>query len=280
MTIKPSNKSHKAKLFEIIFEADTPLGKLFDVVLLWVILASISFVMLESIRDINAIYGDYLKIAEWIVTIFFTAEYFLRIYVLKKPLSYIFSFFGIVDLLSVLPTYLDLFFTGGSSLLVIRALRLVRVFRIFKLSRYTKEAGFILRALKESRHKLSVFLLTILTIVIILGTLMYLIEGEENGFSSIPESIYWAIVTLTTVGYGDIAPHTDLGKFISSFVMILGYSIIAVPTGIVAVAFNKADDNTISTQVCPNCLFEGHDPDAIYCKKCGVKLNPEQKKSE
>jgi voltage-gated potassium channel len=267
------NKNHKEKLFEIIFEADTPLGKLFDVVLLWIILASIIFVMLESVHDINIIYGKYFKIAEWIVTIFFSIEYILRIYVLKKPLSYIFSFFGIVDLLSVLPSYLGLILTGGNSLLVIRVLRLLRVFRIFKLSRYTKEAGFILRALKESRHKLSVFLVTILTIVIILGTLMYLIEGEENGFSSIPESIYWAIVTLTTVGYGDIAPHTDLGKFISSFVMILGYSIIAVPTGIVAVAFNKNNEKPVSTQVCPNCLFEKHDTDAIYCKKCGTKLN-------
>ena len=163
------NKNHKEKLFEIIFEADTPLRKLFDVVLLWIILASIIFVMLESVHDINIIYGKYFKIAEWIVTIFFSIEYILRIYVLKKPLSYIFSFFGIVDLLSVLPSYLGLILTGGNSLLVIRVLRLLRVFRIFKLSRYTKEAGFILRALKESRHKLSVFLVTILTIVIILA---------------------------------------------------------------------------------------------------------------
>ncbi len=275
MTPVNKNNKNKLRLFEIIFEADTRLGKLFDVILLWVILASIIFVMLESIHDINIVYGEYLRIAEWIVTILFSIEYLLRIYVLRKPFSYIFSFFGIVDLLSVLPTYLDLILTGGSGLLVIRALRLLRVFRIFKLSRYTKEAGVILKALKDSRHKLSVFFVAILTIVTVLGAVMYMVEGEENGFSSIPESIYWAIVTLTTVGYGDIAPHTDLGKFISSLVMILGYSIIAVPTGIFAVAFNKTSDNVVSTQVCPNCLFEEHDSDAIYCKKCGVKLNLE-----
>ena len=278
--MSPVERNHKLKLklYEIIFEADTPAGKLFDIVLLWVIVASIGLVMLESVHSVNDYYGDYLKIAEWIVTIIFSVEYVFRIYVLRKPLSYIFSFYGVVDLLSVLPTYLSLFLTGGSGLLVIRVLRLLRVFRILKLSRYTKEAGFILQALKESRHKLSVFLAAILTVVVILGTLMYMIEGEQNGFTSIPESIYWAIVTLTTVGYGDIAPHTDLGKFISSFVMILGYSIIAVPTGIVTVAFNKKESLAdISTQVCPECLFEGHDTDAVYCKKCGAELNPKTK---
>ena len=272
----PVSKTNKTKytLYKIIFEADTKPGKLFDVILLWIILASIVLVMLESMHSVNDYYGDYLKIAEWIVTIIFSIEYIFRIYVLRRPFSYIFSFYGIVDLLSVLPTYLSIFLTGGSGLLVIRGLRLLRVFRILKLSRYTKEAGNIMTALKESRHKLSVFLAAIVTVVTILGTLMYMIEGEENGFTSIPEGIYWAIVTLTTVGYGDIAPHTDLGKFIASFVMILGYSIIAVPTGIVTVAFNKQMDQKVSIQVCPECLCETHELDSKFCKKCGAELNP------
>ncbi len=274
MTPVSKNNKTKLKLYEIIFEADTKSGRLFDIVLLWIILASIVLVMLESMHSVNDYFGEYLKLAEWIVTIIFSIEYAFRIYVLRKPFAYIFSFYGIVDLLSVLPTYLSIFLTGGSGLMVIRALRLLRVFRILKLSRYTKEAGNILAALKESRHKVGVFLAAILTIVTILGTLMYMVEGEENGFTSIPEGIYWAIVTLTTVGYGDIAPHTDLGKFISSFVMILGYAIIAVPTGIVTVAFNKQMDAGVSTQVCPECLCETHEPEAKFCKKCGAELNP------
>ena len=275
--MSPVQKNHKTKLklYEVIFEADTKSGRSFDILLLIVIVASIILVMLESMHSVNDYYGDYLKVGEWIVTIIFTIEYFFRIYVLRKPFSYIFSFYGVVDLLSVLPTYLSIFLTGGTGLLVIRALRLLRIFRILKLSRYTKEAGFIIRALKDSRHKLSVFLAAILTIVTILGTLMYMIEGEENGFTSIPEGIYWAIVTLTTVGYGDIAPHTDLGKFVSSFVMILGYLIIAVPTGIVAVAFNNKGE-AISTQVCPDCLCQTHEPEAKFCKRCGAELNPKE----
>ena len=263
---------NKQKLFEIIFEADTKAGKLFDILLLWIILLSIIIVMLESVHAVNDFYGDWLTIGEWIVTIIFTIEFTLRVYVLKKPFRYIFSFYGLVDILSILPTYVAFFITGAGGLMVIRALRLLRVFRILKLSRYTREAGKIMQALKESRHKLAVFLVAILTIVVILGTIMYMVEGEENGFTSIPESIYWAIVTLTTVGYGDIAPHTDLGKFISSFVMILGYAIIAVPTGIVTIAFNKQSDNELSTQACPNCLFDKHEKDAVFCKKCGTKL--------
>lgn len=273
MKVGSQNKELKQNIYDIIFEADTPAGKWFDVVLLWVILGSIVLVMLESIHAVNDAYGYWLKIGEWLVTILFTLEYLLRIYVLRKPFSYIISFYGIVDLLSILPTFIGLFFAGAGGMVVIRTLRLLRVFRIFKLSRYTSEASSIVQALKDSRHKLGVFLSAILAIVIILGTLMYLIEGENNGFTSIPESIYWAIVTLTTVGYGDIAPHTNLGKLISSFVMILGYAIIAVPTGIVTVAFNKKKEDPISTQVCPECLAEGHEVDAKYCKKCGAQLN-------
>ncbi|MBN2668081.1 MAG: ion transporter [Bacteroidales bacterium] len=259
----------------MIFEADTKAGKRFDIILLWVILFSILLVMLESVKSVNLQIGGFLKIAEWIVTIIFTVEYLLRIYVLPKPWKYIFSFFGLVDLLSILPTFISFFLSGANGLMVIRALRLLRVFRIFKLSRYTKEAGLILYALRESQHKLFVFFVAILAIVTILGALMYLVEGEENGFKSIPESIYWAIVTLTTVGYGDIAPHTGLGKLISSFVMLLGYAIIAVPTGIVSVAMRQ-NPKTISTQVCPNCLSEDNDADAIFCKRCGNRLNEEK----
>ncbi len=268
------------KLYQIIFEADTKNGKRFDIILLYVIVASILLVMMESVQPINEQYGTLLKIGEWVVTIIFTIEYLLRIYVIKKPLSYIFSFYGLVDLLSVVPTYLSLFLTGASGLMVIRALRLLRVFRILKLSRYTKEASYIMYALKESRHKLGVFLMAIVAIVTILGTIMYLVEGEEHGFSSIPESIYWAIVTLTTVGYGDIAPETDLGKFISSFVMILGYAIIAVPTGIVTVALNNKVNKPVCTRVCPDCLAEGHDVEAAYCKKCGAKLDQKPEATE
>jgi len=271
-----TNKKIKAHLYEIIFEADTPMGKLFDVVLLWVILFSIALVMLESVRPINQEYGYWLKLAEWVVTFVFSLEYILRIWLLRKPQSYIFSFYGLIDLLSILPSYLSLIIAGSGGLVVIRALRLLRVFRILKLSRYTSEASLIMQALKNSKQKLTVFLVAILAVVTILGTVMYMVEGEENGFTSIPESIYWAIVTLTTVGYGDIAPHTDLGKFISSFVMILGYAIIAVPTGIITVAFNEQHKKGITTQVCPNCLAEGHDPDAIFCKECGTRLNSEK----
>jgi voltage-gated potassium channel len=271
----PDNKKLRYKLYQIIFEADTKNGKRFDIALLFVILASILLVIMESVHAINDDYGKWLKMGEWLVTIIFTFEYILRIYVIKKPLSYIFSFYGLVDLLSVLPTYLSLFLTGAGGLMVIRALRLLRVFRILKLSRYTKEASYIMYALRESRHKLGVFLMAILTIVTILGTIMYLVEGEEHGFSSIPESIYWAIVTLTTVGYGDIAPQTNLGKFISSFVMILGYAIIAVPTGIITVALNNKMNKSVSTRVCPECLSEEHETDAQFCKKCGAKLDQE-----
>ncbi len=262
----------KTKLYDIIFEADTPTGKFFDVSLMIVILLSILFVMLENVSSFNKNYGTFLKIAEWIITIIFTIEYLLRIWVVKKPLSYIFSFYGVIDLLSIVPTYLSLFLPGGQSLLVIRALRLLRVFRILKISRYTSESLSISRALRASRAKISVFLFAVLMIVIIIGTIMYLVEGEDNGFSSIPQSVYWAIVTITTVGYGDIAPHTALGQLIASFAMILGYAIIAVPTGIVTAEFNKAKSKT-NKQCCPDCLHEGHDADATHCKFCGNQLN-------
>ncbi|HKJ40579.1 MAG TPA: ion transporter [Sunxiuqinia sp.] len=266
------NKNVRNRLYEIIFEADTQKGKLFDVVLLIIILMSILMVMLESVTTINQEYSQLLHVMEWVITIIFSVEYLLRIYVVKKPFRYIFSFYGIIDLLAVLPTYLSLVIVGSHSLVVIRALRLLRVFRIFKLSRYTVAGQNLAKAMRSSREKIFVFLFFIVNMVIIVGTLMYLIEGPEHGFKSIPASIYWAIVTMTTVGYGDISPQTPLGQFIASLVMIAGYAIIAVPTGIVTAELIKSPTKT-NTQVCPNCLHDNHDNDAEYCKKCGTKLN-------
>ncbi|WP_421917953.1 ion transporter [Marinifilum sp.] len=263
----------KEKLYNVIFEADTRAGKLFDLLLLIVILLSILFVMLESVPTIEKKYHDFLKIAEWIITIIFSMEYLIRIWIVRHPQKYIFSFYGIIDFLSVLPSYLALFFAGTQGLMVIRALRLLRVFRILKLNRYLKESAIIIKALRESRYKISVFLFGVLTLVIIIGTVMYLVEGAENGFTSIPRGIYWAVVTLTTVGYGDISPVSSLGQFFASVVMIIGYAIIAVPTGIVTAELTKQSHKEISTQVCPECLAEGHNHDAKYCCECGSKLN-------
>jgi len=265
----------KDKLYEIIFEADTKAGKLFDVALLFVILLSILLVMLESVKSIERNYKLILSIAEWSITLIFTIEYIMRIWVVRRAKTYILSFYGIVDLLSILPSYLGLIFAGTHGLVVIRALRLLRVFRILKLNRYTNEGREIILALRASRAKISVFLFAILTLIIIIGTLMYLIEGESNGFTSIPRGIYWAVVTLTTVGYGDISPATPLGQLIAGIVMIMGYSIIAVPTGIVSAEMSRHYKKPLgpTTQVCPNCLKEGHDKEALYCKFCGTKLN-------
>ncbi len=261
----------KKHLYEIIFEADTPAGKLFDVILLVVILLSVLLVMLESVSSIAAEYLPVLRILEWVITIIFTIEYFLRILIVQKPLRYAFSFFGIIDFLSVIPTYLSLFFLGSQSLVVIRMLRLLRVFRILKLTRYTQAGRMLMRAMWASREKISVFVFFVLIIVVIMGTVMYLIEGETNGFKSIPLSIYWAIVTLTTVGYGDISPATPLGQFMASIIMILGYAIIAVPTGIITAEIIKPTP-VKNTQVCQKCMFDKHDDDAVFCKKCGEKL--------
>jgi len=264
--------SVKAKLYEIIFEADTPEGKAFDVALLLIILASIILVMLESVVHINQQYGDALHVLEWVITIIFSIEYALRIWVVKKPWSYILSFYGIIDLLSVIPTYLSLILVGSHSLMVIRAIRLLRVFRILKLNRYSQAGNHLGKALWASREKISVFLFFVLNLVIIVGTLMYLIEGPAHGFKSIPSSIYWAIVTMTTVGYGDISPETPTGQLLASMVMIVGYAIIAVPTGIVTSEIIRGT-RSYNTQVCPNCLHEEHENDARFCKKCGHKLN-------
>ncbi|MGB1102702.1 MAG: ion transporter [Crocinitomicaceae bacterium] len=262
------------KLHVVIFEADTKAGKQFDWILLGAILLSILVVMLESVPEYAEAYGTWFTGIEWGLTILFSIEYMLRILSVKRPVTYILSFYGLVDLMSIVPTYLGLFFTGTHSLAIIRSLRLLRVFRILKLGKYISDGQNLIQALKNSRSKIIVFLGAILTSVTILGTIMYLIESPESGFTSIPRSIYWAIVTLTTVGYGDIAPATDLGQFISAIVMILGYAVIAVPTGIVTneLIQTKSKDK-ISTQVCESCSREGHDKDAIYCKFCGEKLN-------
>lgn len=262
----------RARLQEIIFEADTPLGKAFDVALLWAIVLSVLAVMLESVASVRARWGDELRAIEWFFTLLFTVEYVLRLVSVQRPGEYARSFFGVVDLLAVLPTYLSLVVAGTGSLLVIRTLRLLRIFRVFKLARYVVEANTLLRALRASRPKIIVFLWSVLSIVAIIGALMYLIEGEEHGFTSIPTSIYWAVVTMTTVGYGDIAPQTVAGQILASVLMIVGYAIIAIPTGIVSVELASAQRQEVSTQACPACSAEGHDPDARFCKKCGAPL--------
>ncbi|NQV78494.1 MAG: ion transporter [Lutibacter sp.] len=272
-----SNKTHwKSKLHDIIYEADTPAGKWFDLILILVILVSIILVMLESVESFDNKYHNFLNISEWIITILFSLEYIARVVTIKKPSSYIFSFYGIIDFLATIPKYLSLIFIGTHALVALRALRLLRVFRILKLTRYLGASGSLISALKASRIKISVFLFSILVITIILGTVMYLIEGPENGFTSIPHSMYWAIVTLTTVGYGDLAPHTPFGQFIASLVMILGYGIIAVPTGIVTSEMTKQDTKIhTNTQSCPNCSSDKHIDNAAFCHKCGKKLNYE-----
>ena len=267
--------SWKNKLHEIIYEADTPSGKLFDVVLLIFILLSIVLVMLESVDYIGNKYYGILNILEWIITILFTFEYIARIICVKKPKAYIFSFYGIIDFLSTIPKYLSLFFVGTHSLVAIRALRLLRVFRILKLTRYIGESTNFGRALKRSSVKVAVFLSFVLVLCVILGTVMYLIEGDkDSGFSSIPRSVYLAIVTLTTVGYVDIAPVSALGQSIASLIMILGYGIIAIPTGIVTSEMTKSERNNIpkNTQSCTNCMESYHTDDAQFCHKCGHPL--------
>jgi voltage-gated potassium channel len=261
-------------LHEIIFEADTPLGKVFDIALMIFIVLSVIAALLESVTEIRASHGMLLITLEWIFTILFTIEYVLRLACVGRPMRYALSFFGIVDLLSILPTYLSLIIAGTQSLIVIRALRLLRVFRVLKLARFVGEARMLQTAIKASLRKILIFMETVVTLVVIIGALMYLIEGteEETGFTSIPQSIYWAIVTLTTVGYGDIAPITVPGKALASLVMILGYSILAVPTGIVTVEMANVRKARITTQSCPECAAEGHDADAKHCKFCGAPL--------
>jgi voltage-gated potassium channel len=267
------SKSWQMKLHEVIYESETPAGKAFDVSLLAFIVISILVVMLDSVNSLHDKYGDFFYALEWFFTCVFTIEYILRLICIRRPLRYVFSALGIVDLLAIIPTYLSVIFVGSQSLLVLRALRLLRIFRIFRLVHFISEMRFLSVAIMNSLRKISIFILFVLTSVVIMGSVIYLVEGQTNGFTSIPQSVYWAIVTITTVGYGDIAPVTPLGKLIASFIMLLGYGIIAVPTGIVTTemalaARAKRQDN----RACPNCGREGHDEDAKHCKYCGYTL--------
>lgn len=262
----------KKNLYEIIFEADTRAGKTFDIVLLFCIILSVAAVMLESVADMRISIGPLLRTVEWVFTLLFTIEYGLRLYCVKKPLKYAVSFFGIVDLLAIIPTYISLMIAGTQSLIVIRALRLLRVFRVLKLGHYIGEANTLKAALKASRPKITVFITAILTVVVIIGTVMYMIEGEQNGFTSIPKSVYWAIVTMTTVGYGDIAPRTVFGQILASSLMIIGYSIIAIPTGIVSVEVAHAYTKEKQGKNCRHCSSKGLARDARFCPYCGSKL--------
>lgn len=268
----PHQKSWRSRVHEIIFEADTFPGKIFDIVLIVLILMSVFAVMLDSIASIRLVHGNTLYILEWIFTIVFTLEYFLRLISIGRPLQYAMSFYGIIDLMAIVPTYLSIFIPGSQYLLVIRILRVLRIFRVLKLAKFLNQSQILVSALKASRRKIIVFIFAVLTLVVIFGSLMYVIEGEENGFISIPRSIYWAIVTLTTVGYGDISPQTGLGQTLAAIIMIMGYGIIAVPTGIVSVELAQAQSKQINTQACPQCSAEGHENDAKYCKFCGSKL--------
>ena len=261
----------KRKIHEIIFEADTRMGKLFDLALLFMILLSVVVVMLESVESYRNQWSWLFEIFEWIFTLLFSLEYLLRIYSVKNPFKYIFSFYGIIDLLSLIPSYIGIGTNNISSIKSIRTIRLIRIFRILKLIRYVKEAAALKKAFIASKQRIVVFLFVVFSIVVLMGTIIYMLEDPKDGFTSIPRSIYWAIVTLTTVGYGDIAPQTPLGQFFASIIMIFGYSIIAVPTGMISVELSKT---SLNTQNCSSCSLDNHEDDAIFCKKCGEELNP------
>ena len=268
---KPRNPV-RARLHEIIFEADTKAGRFFDLALIWCILASVLAVMLDSVALVRNEHGQLLERIEWILTILFTIEYLLRLWCIGKPWKYATSFYGMVDFLAIMPTYLSLFLPGSRYFMAIRILRVLRIFRVLKLVQFLNEAQVMVQALRASGRKLAVFFATVISLVIVFGSVMYILEGEANGFTSIPRSIYWAIVTMTTVGYGDISPQTALGQALASVVMLIGFTIIAVPTGIVAAEMSRAGDVSVSTQVCPECAAEGHAADAKHCKMCGERL--------
>lgn len=266
------SKSMKEKLHEVIFEADTPAGKAFDVILIWCIIASIFTVILDSVGSIKSAYATQLNALEWFFTLLFTVEYLLRLYCIKRQWHYIFSFYGCVDLLAIIPTYMSFFVPGSQYLISIRVLRLLRIFRVLKLTEYLRDLTLIIEALKASSRKIGVFLFAVLTVVVVFGSIMYVVEGDANGFTDIPTSIYWAIVTVTTVGYGDISPHTPLGKIIASLAMVVGYGVIAVPTGIVTVEMSNLAHKPLTCRACPDCGKDAHDTDARYCKYCGGDL--------
>lgn len=280
MNAPPPEQRWRRRLYTIIFESDTPAGRTFDVALILTILASVAVVMLESMEAVRAVHGPALRMAEWVFTLLFTGEYMLRLASTRRPSRYALSFFGVVDLLAILPTYLSIVLPGAQFLLVIRLLRILRVFRVLKLVRYLDEANTLRLALIASRRKIIVFVFSVVTLVTVLGALMYLVEGGENGFTSIPRGVYWAVVTLTTVGYGDLAPATPVGQFCATIIMLLGYGIIAIPTGIVTVEIANASRNAIdareaaavSTRICPNHPGLAHASDAHYCRRCGAAL--------
>ena len=270
----------RERIHLVIFEAESGPGRWFDHVLIASILISVAIVVADSVAAVHAVAGGIFYWVEWFFTILFTCEYVLRVATVRRPLSYVFSFYGLVDLLSVLPTWLTLFIGGTHSLLVVRVLRLLRIFRVLKLIKFIGPQEQLSIALRESRAKITVFLVAVLALDLVVGATMYLIEGPENGFTSIPRAMYWAIVTMTTVGYGDMAPATTAGRFFASLVMVMGYGIIAVPTGVVTVQLSRAMERRSNTRTCPGCCLEGHAPEALYCRVCGVSLNEPEPLSE
>ena len=265
-------RSLKSKLYEIIFEANTPKGKAFDVVLIFYIICSSIVVLLDSIDDIHQTYGSFFTVLEWFFVISFSVEYILRLYCVEDKKRYARSFFGVIDLMSILPGLISLILPSAQFLIVIRILRLLRLFRIFKMVRYVKESSILLKALGASRPKITVFIFTMLFVVTIVGAIMYIVEGPENGYSSIPTSMYWAIITVTTVGYGDISPHTPLGQFIASMLMVLAYGVLAVPTGIITYEIAQVSKKTAGVKVCPVCHFEENPAAAVFCSNCGERF--------
>ncbi|AWV08424.1 ion transporter [Marilutibacter maris] len=264
--------------FDIIYRHDTPPSRNFDLILVFAIFTSVLVIMFDSVPHIHQRFSESLYVVEWAFTLLFTAEYALRLMVVRRPLRYALSVWGLIDLLSILPTYLSLLLPGSQSLLVVRILRILRLFRILKLTQYVEEGGILIKALWRSRRKIFVFLCAIMTVVVIFGALMYLIEGPQHGFTSIPTGMYWAIVTMATVGYGDISPETVLGRFFASILILIGYSVIAVPTGIytaeLASSLREASGAAghHDARGCPECGLEGHDPDALHCRHCGHPL--------
>jgi voltage-gated potassium channel len=264
--------ARRQRVHEIVFEAESPAGRAFDIVLLVAIVASVVTVLYESVPSVRVRFFRELYVLEWFFTLLFTVEYIVRLYAVQRPLRYARSFYGVVDLLAILPTYLSLLLPGAQALSVVRGLRLLRVFRILKLSAYLNESGQLWRALLASRRKITIFLFTVLTIVVIAGAAMHLVEGSASGFTDIPTSVYWAIVTITTVGYGDVAPVTALGRLLATMLMLLGYGIIAVPTGIVTAELTRELRQEVTNNACPSCGAEGHGADAIFCRRCGARL--------
>ncbi|MEQ1862022.1 MAG: ion transporter [Chthoniobacteraceae bacterium] len=271
---KPAVGPFRERLWRIIFLSDTPAGRAFDVALLWIIGASVLVVMLESVDSLRAEHGATFRILEWVFTIVFTIEYALRLWVVRRPARYARTFFGVVDLLAILPSYLELFLLGSHYLMMLRVLRLLRMFRVLKMAHHIGEAGVLLNALRASRTKISVFLFSVLALVSVEGTIMYLLEhGTNEGFSNIPQAIYWAVVTITTVGYGDVSPITVPGKMMASLIMLTGFAIIAVPTGVVAAEMGRElARNRSARRRCGECGWEDHDPRARFCQQCGTEL--------